>query len=154
MTQARTQVDELQPTEDTVVAAPVGAVADRTTTTDFDPHEGRRAGATKLVQAVYLAVGVIEALLFIRLALRLLGANAEAGFAQAIYWITNPLVSPFVGLFAPQAVGGAMLELDTLIALVAYAVAGWVVARVAWLLFGDDRSSRVAHSNSVHTRLR
>jgi hypothetical protein len=98
---------------------------------------------------------VIEGLLVIRFMLRALAANAEAGFAQAIYAITSVLVAPFAGLFGtPQITTGAALEVSTLIALLVYAAIGWILARVAWLVFGENRSSSVASSSSKQTRVR
>jgi hypothetical protein len=93
--------------------------------------------------------------LLIRFVLKALGANADAGFAQLMYGITGPLVAPFVGLFGtPQAASGATLELNSPIALVIYALVGWLLARVALLAFGEGRSGSVARTDSVQTRVR
>jgi len=109
--------------------------------------------STKLVRAIYLIFGLIEAVLLIRFVLKALGANAEAGFAQLIYGMTGPLVAPFLGLFGtPQAASGATLELHTLIALVIYALVAWLLARGAWLVFGEGRSASVARTDTVQTR--
>jgi YGGT family protein len=143
------------PTSSTVAgAAPTGATTDQTLTTAYDPYAGRRANSNRLVQAVYLVFGVIEALLVIRFFLRALAANADAGFAQAIYAITGVLVAPFSGLFGtPQIATGAALELSTLIALIVYGAIGWLLARAAWLMFGESRSSSVASSTTKQTRV-
>ena len=134
---------------------PVPSVAtDRTETTVSDPYNGRRAMSIKFTQAIYLIFGVIEVLLLIRFALKALGANAETGFAQLIYAITGPLVAPFLGLFGtPTPTGGAVLEPYTSLALVIYAAVGWLLARVVWLLFGETRSSSVARTDTVRTRV-
>ena len=109
----------------------------------------------KLTQAIYLIFGLIEALLLIRFVLKALGANAEAGFAQFIYGMTGPLVAPFLGLFGtPQAASGATLELHTLIALVIYALVAWLLAKGAWLVFGEGRSASVARTDTERTRVR
>ena len=138
------------------VVEPTPTVAtDRTEATTYDPYGGRRAMSTKLVRAIYLIFGLIEAVLLIRFVLKALGANAEAGFAQLIYGMTGPLVAPFVGLFGtPQAASGATLELHTLIALVIYALVAWLLARGAWLVFGEGRSASVARTDTVQTRER
>jgi len=135
---------------------PVPSMAtDRTETEISDPYSGRRAMSIKLTQAIYLIFGVIEALLLIRFALKALGANAETGFAQLIYAITGPLVAPFLGLFGtPTPTGGATLEPYTLLAMVVYAAVGWLFARVVWLVFGETRSSSVARTDTVQTRVR
>ena len=128
---------------------------DRTQATTYDPYSGRRAMSIKLTRAIYLVFGLIEALLLIRFVLKALGANAEAGFAQFIYGMTGPLVAPFLGLFGtPQAASGATLELHTLIALVIYALVAWLLARGAWLVFGEGRSASVARTDTVQTRVR
>ena len=93
-------------------------------------------------------------MLLIRFFLRALAANADAGFAQAIYAVTGVLVGPFIGLFGtPQIATGAALELSTLVALIVYAAIGWLLARAAWLIFGESRSSRVASVSSKQTRV-
>jgi YGGT family len=134
----------------------VPAVAtDRTQTSISDPYAGRRAMSIKLTQGIYLIFGLIEALLLIRFVLKALGANAEAGFAQLIYGITGSLVAPFLGLFGtPQVASGAVLEVHTLIALVVYALAAWLLARAAWLVFGEGRSASVARTETTETRVR
>src|SRR5690349_19613622 len=54
----------------------------------YDPYEGRRLAAYRLTQMIYWIFGLIEALILIRLVLKVLGANQTAGFAQFIYGIT------------------------------------------------------------------
>ena len=63
--------------------APAPSV-ERSVATAYDPYAGRRQVAARLVQAIYLIFGIIEALILIRIVLRALGANPDAGFAQLI----------------------------------------------------------------------
>jgi YGGT family len=136
------------------ISPPTGTATHESVTTAHDPYAGRRATSARLVQPIYLLFGLIEGLLVIRFVLRALAANAEGGFAQAVYAITSVLVAPFVGLFgAPQISTGAALEVSTLIALLVYAAIGWILARAAWLIFGESRSSTVASSSSKQTRV-
>jgi YggT family protein len=144
----------MQPNRE-VIDPTLAVATDRTQSTTYDPYAGRRAMSIKLVRAIYLVVGVVEAVLLIRFVLKALGANAEAGFAQFIYGVTGPLVAPFLGLFGtPHVPSGATLELHTLIALVIYALVGWLLARGAWLIFGEGRSASVASTDTVQTRIR
>jgi hypothetical protein len=107
-----------------------------------------------VVQTIYLVFGLIAGLLLIRFLLRALAANTEAGFAQAVYAITGVLVGPFIGLFGtPQITTGAALEISTLVALIVYAGIGWLLARAAWLIFGESRSGSVASVSSKQTRV-
>jgi YggT family protein len=136
------------------VAPAAGATTNQTLTTANDPYAGRRANSNRLVQAVYLVFGMVEALLVVRFLLRALAANADAGFAQAVYATTRVLVAPFTGLFGtPQIASGAALEFSTLIALIVYGAIGWLLARAAWLIFGETRSSSVASSTTKQTRV-
>jgi YggT family protein len=106
------------------------------------------------VQAIYLVFGLIGGLLLIRFLLRALAANNDAGFAQAVYAITGVLLGPFSGLFGtPQIATGAVIEVSTLVALIVYAGIGWLLARAAWLVFGESRSSSVASVSSKRTRV-
>lgn len=136
-----------------VEAAPAPAAAvDRTTATAYDPYAGRRDASFRLVQAIYLVFGVVEALVVIRLVLRALGANPDAGFAQFVYGVTAPLVAPFAGLFGNPQAGGAVLELHSIVALVVYALLAWLLAKLAWLLLGETRSAVTTTATSVETR--
>ncbi len=105
------------------------------------------------MQAIYLIFGIIEALLVIRLVLRVLGANPAAGFAQFVYGVTAPFLAPFVGLFGSPQAGGSVLEIHTIVALVVYALVAWLLARLAWLLLGETRSAMATTASSVETRV-
>jgi uncharacterized membrane protein len=144
----------MQTHQEVIESSPTVAT-DRTQATTYDPYASRRSTSIKLAQAIYLIFGLIEALLLIRFVLKALGANAEAGFAQFIYGMTGPLVAPFLGLFGtPQAASGATLELHTLIALAIYALVAWLLAKGAWLVFGEGRSASVARTETERTRVR
>lgn len=67
----------------------------------------------------------IELLLVLRLAFLVLGANPFNGFVSAIYALTRPLVAPFFGIF-PE-IEGAGFDAATLVAMVVYALVGYVV---------------------------
>ena len=111
------------PPETSVVTTPTPvAVVDKTATTVTDPYAARRRGAARLVQAIYLVFGVIEALIAMRIVLHALGANPNAGFAQLVYGLTAPLVAPFAGLFGNPQANGSVLELQSIVALVVYAL--------------------------------
>jgi hypothetical protein len=144
----------MQPHREVVEPTPTVAT-DQTESRTYDPYAGRRATSIKITRAIYLLLGLIEALLALRFMLKALAANAEAGFAQLIYAVTGPLVAPFTGLFGtPQAASGAVFELHTVIAVVIYALVAWLVVRGAGLMLGEGRSASVARTDSVQTRVR
>ncbi len=129
-----------------------GAV-DRTESVAYDPYANKRVAAYRVVQLVYLVFGLIEGLIAIRFVLKALGANPSAGFAQLIYGITAPLVAPFYGLFGNPTAQGSVLEVHSIVALIVYALLGWLVVRLTWILVGESRSAVKTHSTAVDTRL-
>lgn len=128
-----------------------GLTAEHTDAVVSDPYGNRRAIAYKVRQAIYLVFGIVQVLIVIRLVLRLLGANAEAGFASLIYRISAPLVAPFVGLFGTLQFNGIALEVEALVAIVVYALVAWGLASLAWLLLGETRSGVRTSSRSIDT---
>src|SRR5205814_10660475 len=83
----RREVVERRPdgavTTDVVTREPAASVAvDQQRVVQYDPYAERRGTAAKLVQLVWLVFGIVEALIAIRFALRLLGANPSAGLAH------------------------------------------------------------------------
>ncbi len=81
--------------------------------------------------AVNLVFGIILTLLSLRFVLRLLGANGENAFASMVYNLSQPLVTPFFGLFNYEAqLETARFEVATLVALLVYGVIAGVLARV------------------------
>lgn len=116
-----------------------------------DPYAYRRNRASKVQQGIYLLFGILEALLAIRFVLRLLGANPNSGFASFIYGITAPFMAPFVGVFGEPALGSSVIEWNALVAIAAYALLAWVLAKVAWLVGGETRSG--TRTRRVNTRI-
>lgn len=75
-------------------------------------------------QIAWYILGILEAFLAFRFILKLLGANATAGFTDFVYTITQPFVGPFLSVFQITKVEGAVFEWTTLLAMLVY-----------WLLF-------------------
>ncbi len=85
---------------------------------------------TKIYQILYYILGVIEALLATRFLLLLFGANIDAGFAQLIKTLTDPLMTPFVGLFPPRSGETAVFSASTLAAMIVYAILFYGLAQL------------------------
>jgi uncharacterized protein YggT (Ycf19 family) len=79
-------------------------------------------------QLIGLALGIVEALLLVRIVLLLLAANPDAAFSSWIYGWTAPLVAPFQGVF-PNAAGsqGTVLDVAAILAMIVYALLARVV---------------------------
>lgn len=136
-----------------VVTPPAAAQVDEVNATAYDPYAERRRSSYKLVQAIWLLFGIVEGLLAIRFVLRLLGANEAAGFARFIYGATGPFVAPFNNLFANPGGSGTVLELNTIVAIVVYMLLAWLIAKVVWLLAGENRSATRAVTTATRARV-
>jgi hypothetical protein len=75
-------------------------------------------------QIVWYVLGLVEVLLAFRFVLKLLGANASAGFTAFIYNTSIMFVAPFLNVFRITQVEGSVLEWTTVLAMFVY----WVVA--------------------------
>jgi hypothetical protein len=128
------------------VAPTTSAYGERVT---VDYAGERRASLTKASQIIGFITGVIVALIGIRVVLRLIAANPDNGFAQFIYLVTAPFVAPFATLVATPAASGMALEISSLVAMLIYALLGWALIKLVWLLFWRpstrEASTRVYH---------
>ncbi len=104
----------------------------------------RRALVWKITGVLWLVLGVIEAIIGIRVLLKLLAANPASPFAAFIYSISRVFVAPFFGLTPEPAAGGSVLEIPSLIAMAIYALVFFGLDRLIWLLMYRtyDRSVR------------
>jgi hypothetical protein len=91
--------------------------------------------ASRVSQVVWRIIGFIEALIAIRVILKLIGANAGNGFVNFIYGFSDFFVKPFLGIVNDPTSGKSVLEINSLIAMLVYLVLGWVVIRIVWLIY-------------------
>jgi uncharacterized protein YggT (Ycf19 family) len=96
--------------------------------------------AGRLAQVIWLVLGIVEALLIMRVVLKALAANPATWFVQFVYGVTAPLVAPFQGIFPTPATKGSVLELSSLVAIVVYALVAWGIVRLIAIL--DTRQDR------------
>lgn len=87
---------------------------------------------------VGLITGLVLSLLALRFVLLLFGANRANPFASFVYNVTYPLVAPFYGLFGLTVqYGVARVELETVFAVIVYALLGYGIMRL--LSLGQTR---------------
>jgi hypothetical protein len=92
-------------------------------------------------QLIWALLGLLESLFALRILLRLMGANPANPFAALLYKFTGLFLLPFVGLTATPAAGGMVLEISTVIAMLVYALLGWVLERIVWVIFYRPRGA-------------
>jgi hypothetical protein len=94
----------------------------------------RRIVVFKITQLVWLFFGAIEALIGLRVILKLIAANPSNAFAGLVYNITALFLWPFQGLTVTPSVGGIVLEISSIIAMIVYAIVSWGIVKLAWVL--------------------
>lgn len=103
--------------------------------TQREDDREQRLFSFKATQLIWLAFGMVEALIFMRIMLKLIGANPASIFAGFIYDVSYIFLFPFEGLVGTPAAGGVALELSSIIAMIVYAGLAWGIERVVWILF-------------------
>jgi hypothetical protein len=112
-----------------VLAPPVVATPAATYVNTARPVAVYSYTTARIVQILWFALGVLESLLALRFAFRLLGANPDTGFAAMLYAVTWPFVIPFAGIFATPASQDAVFETSTLIAMLIYWLAAYGIVQ-------------------------
>lgn len=113
-------------------------------TTQREPERERRIFTFKATQLVWLLFGVLEAMIALRIGLKLIGANAASPIAIFIYGFTDLFLWPFAGLTGTPAAGSMVLEITSVIAMVVYALIAWALERIIWVIFYRPRGPVVA----------
>ena len=108
-----------------------------------DLNAGRRLVVSRIAQLIWLLFGILEALIGLRIILKLIAANPGNPFANLVYAFTDLFLWPFQGLTITPSVGGMVLEIPAIIALFVYALVGWALVRLVWLLFYNPASRTV-----------
>lgn len=95
-----------------------------------DTGAERQISRFRVTQLIWLFFGLIVGLIGLRVLLKLIGANPENDFASLIYNAAALFLAPFFGLIGSPSSGGMVLEVPSLVAMLVYALAGWVIVRV------------------------
>ncbi len=88
---------------------------------------------------------IVEALLILRLTLKLAGASASSWFVDFIYDITGPLIRPFEGIIQHRTVGtDGVFEPEVVIAVVVYPLLAWLLTAIIGNIWASaPRTTRV-----------
>lgn len=82
-----------------------------------------------------LGFGILDGLIGLRFFLKLMAANPANPFAQIVYFLTEPFLWLFQGLTRAPSFEGIVIEFYDLIAMAVYAMLGWVIIQLMWILF-------------------
>ena len=110
-------------------------------TTRHDSGQAGRETTFKATQLIWLLLGILETMLALRFIFKLIGVNAANTFATFLYSLTDFFVAPFATLTGAPAAGGMVFEFSTLIAMIVYALIGWGLERLIYVLFYKTRGT-------------
>ena len=113
-------------------------------TSQNEPGQEQRIFSFKATQLIWLFLGILEAMIALRILLKLIGANPESPIVALIYGFTYLFLFPFEGMTATPAAGGMVLELSSFFAMGIYALIAWAVERIVWLIFYRPHGAVVA----------
>ncbi len=89
----------------------------------------------RITGLIQLGFGVLNGLIGLRFLLKLMAANPANPFASLVYFITSPFLWMFQGLTRTPSFEGIEIEFFSLIAIAVYALIGWVIVQLLWILF-------------------
>jgi len=110
-------------------------------TTAHEQGSEGRATTFRVTQLIWLLIGLLEGVLALRFIFKLVGVNAANAFASLLYAFTDFFVAPFASLTGAPAAGGMVLEVSTLIAMIVYALIGWGLVKIVYVLFYRPRGA-------------
>jgi hypothetical protein len=108
-------------------------------TTQKEPERERRIFTFKATQLVWLLFGILEAMIALRIGLKLIGANPDSPIVTFIYGFTTLFLYPFKNLIGSPTSGNMVLEISSLFAMLIYGLIAWVIERIVWLIFYRPR---------------
>ena len=119
------------------------------TTSQREPDHEQRVFTFKVTQLIWLLLGILEAMIAIRIGLMLIGANPDSLIVSMIYGFTSLFLFPFSGVIGSPSAGNMVLEVSSMFAMLIYALLAWGVERVVWLAFYRPRESAVGTTETT-----
>jgi YggT family protein len=132
--------------EETQVTQQPGYVTTEQTVRDVAAE--RRMQVHQLTRIIGGLLAILQIMLGLRFALKLMGANAASGFGSFVYGATEIFVAPFAGLFSFWSAGDMVLEVTTLVAMAVYALVFWAGLRTLSVL--TERTGARSVTRSTH----
>ena len=115
-----------------------------------DLNAERRLFVSRITQLIWLLFGALEALIGLRVLLKLMAANPDNPFARLVYAFTDLFLWPFRGLTIAPSFNNIVFEIPAIIAILVYALVGWLLVRLVWLLFYNPASRTVRTVEREH----
>ena len=101
------------------------------------------------MQLIWLGLGILEALIGLRVIFKLIAVDPGNILASLLYGLTNVFLFPFSGLIPTPTSGGNILELSSLVAMVIYALLAWAAVKLVEVIFYRPRGAVVSVTEST-----
>ncbi|MDJ0509237.1 MAG: YggT family protein [Crocosphaera sp.] len=85
---------------------------------------------------MFFLVTALQILLVLRFILKFANANPDNLFATVIYNWSSPFVAPFNNLFTDIYLGGSVLEINTITAMIIYGLLATLGTRLVEIISG------------------
>ncbi|ACB52812.1 hypothetical protein cce_3464 [Crocosphaera subtropica ATCC 51142] len=96
----------------------------------------RNLTVNRFLKGMFFLVSALETLLVLRFLLKFADANPDSLFSQVIYGWSSPFVAPFMNLFNDINLGNSVIEINTITAMIIYALLGTLAARLVEIVVG------------------
>lgn len=106
-------------------------------------NSDQKLAVSRAAQLIWLFFGILEGLIGLRVLLKLIAANPANPLASFLYKLTDLFLWPFAGLTITPQAQGMVFEIPAIIAMFVYALVGWALVRLVWLLFYRPASRTV-----------
>ena len=113
------------------------------TSSQREPGREQRVMTFRATQLIWLLFGALEVLIALRIGLKLIDANVGSPIVAVIYGFTTLFLFPFTSLIGSPELGGMVLELSSMFAMLVYALLAWAVTRTISLIFYSPPGSMV-----------
>jgi hypothetical protein len=100
----------------------------------------RQVALRKATNLIWWFTGIVEGLIGLRVALRMIAANPGNPFANFIYTLSDIFLWPFQTLVNNPSSEGVVLEVSSIIAMIVYLLLAWVFVELLWLILGRERA--------------
>ncbi len=104
-------------------------------TIEHEQGQEQRAATFKVTQIIWLLLGVLEALIALRVVFNLIAVNSANPIAAFLYNITTLFVAPFASLVGAPAAYGMVLEISSIIAMIVYLLIAWAGVKIVYAFF-------------------
>ena len=108
-------------------------------TTQHESGQEQRVATFKATQLIWLLLGILEAMIALRVVFKLVAVNAANPFASLLYKVTDFFVAPFASLTGATTFGDMVLEISSIIAMILYLLVAWAFERIVYVLFYRPR---------------